>query len=439
MRNLLCLLFVSLVSATSYGASPSEYLKKEGNELLSLYYHLHRNPELSLKEVKTANQLARRMRKLGLKVTEQVGGTGVVGVLENGKGPKLLIRADMDALPVTEETGLSYASQVQTLRGGQKVGVMHACGHDIHMSVLLGTLQYLSENPSLWQGTVIAVLQPAEELGLGAKAMIKSGLFDKFGVPDFGLALHVSAEHPAGSVGYVAGFAMANADTVTIKVKGQGGHGAFPHNTRDPIVLASKIVLGLQTIVTREIAPTDPSVISVGYFHGGTKSNVIPNEVELRATVRSFSDETRQKIMAAIRRTAEGLAASSGFPKSLYPEVILKEGFTPALYNDPALVERVKKGIATQLKDDQILKSEPVMGAEDFGRYGKTKPQFPITMFWLGSVSPKDYQKFKAGKLELPSLHSSRFAPQAQETLFTGVKAMAGAAVELLPPKRESR
>ena len=362
----------------------SSLWSEENLSLMELYKDLHSNPELSYKEEKTSKKLALLLRELGYEVTEGVGGYGVVAHLKNGIGKTILIRADMDALPVEEKTGASYASKVKSINQvGQEVFTMHACGHDIHMTVLMGTANYMAKNKEKWQGDLILVLQPAEEVSGGARNMIKDGLFKKWPRPDYNLALHVSADIQAGKIGYLPGWAMANVDSVDIIIKGIGGHGAYPHKTKDPIVLTAQIINSLQTIISREIGPIEPAVLTVGSVHGGTKHNIIPNEVRLQLTLRSYTDEVRSKTISSIKRLTRGLAISAGIPPDLYPEVILKDEYTPAVFNNPDLVQKLESSFKKSIGSENIFKTSPVMGGEDFGMYGRDEPIIPTAIFWL--------------------------------------------------------
>ena len=343
-----------------------------------------------------------------------------------------MLRADMDGLPVQEKTGASYASKTKTINeDGQEVFTMHACGHDIHMTVLIGAAQYLMQNKSKWSGTLMLILQPAEEVSGGARNMIKDGLFTRFPRPDYNLALHVSAGIEAGKVGYLPGWAMANVDSVDITVKGLGGHGAYPHTTIDPIVLSAQIISQLQTIVSRQTAPTDPAVVTVGSIHGGTKHNIIPNEVKLQLTLRSYTDEVRNSTIASIKQIVKGVAISAGLPKDLFPTVILKDEYTPAVFNNPELVERLKISFEKSLGQNNVIKVSPVMGGEDFGMYGRVEPIIPTALFWLGAVNKNVYEKAKKEDIVLPSLHSDLFLPDAIPTIETGVMAMTRATLDL--------
>jgi hippurate hydrolase len=426
---LYCAIAVNMVGPVKaeVPATLEPWCVEQVDDLEQLYRHFHSHPELSFQEKQTASRLAAELRAAGVDVTTDVGGHGVVGVLRNGTGPTLMLRTDLDALPVAEQTGLVYASQV-TEEGpdGQEVGVMHACGHDLHMTNLIGVARYLAAHKAQWQGTVVFVGQPAEERGAGAKAMLDDGLFQRFPKPDFAVALHVDATLPAGQVSYRDGYSLANVDSVDITVKGKGGHGAFPHATIDPIVEAAQLVLALQTIVSREIKPTEPAVITVGSIHGGTKHNIISNECKLQLTVRSYSDEVREQLHEAIRRKAKAVALGAGAPE---PDVVFSEG-TPSLWNDQGLTERLAPVFQQILGDDRVTIGEPSMGGEDFSRYGKAG--VPILMFRLGSVDAGRLKRYEQLGQQPPSLHSPLYYPDVRDSLLTGVQAMAGAALELL-------
>ena len=401
--------------------------------LVSLYKHLHANPELSFMEVKTAKRLAAELGAAGLQITSSVGGHGLVGVLKNGDGPTLLIRADMDGLPVQEETGLPHASKKQMADDlGNTVYTMHACGHDVHMTSFVGTARLLGKLRDAWSGTLVMIGQPAEERGAGARAMLADGLFKRFPVPDYCIALHVASDQPAGTIGYNSGYVYANVDSVDITVRGQGGHGSQPQASKDPIVLASQIVIALQTIVSREVHPREPAVVTVGSIHGGTKHNIIPNEVKLQLTVRSYTDKVRNLILAAIKRISLGTAQAAGLAKDRLPIVTVKDEFTPSAYNDPGLVKRATDTMAEWLGRGTLIKRQPTMGGEDFGMYGRTKHKIPIFMFALGTVSPDLIKRFRAAGKPLPMVHSSTYAPDIEPSLRTGVTATAAAALDLL-------
>lgn len=407
---------------------------KEVPSLTELYKELHTNPELSMHEEQSAARVAAELRKVGIEVTEKVGGHGVVGVLKNGDGPVILVRTDLDALPVKEQTDLPYSSSKTTKDDlGREVSVMHACGHDMHMACFVGTARTLVQLRDQWRGTLVMIGQPAEERVLGARLMLRAGLFSKFPKPDKALALHCSADMPHGTVGLTEGYALANVDTMEINVKGLGGHGSMPNLCKDPVLLAAQIVVALQTIVSREARPGDPAVVTVGSIHGGTKSNIIPDEVKLQLTLRSYKKETRQHLIDSVKRITLAQAESAGMPKEKMPEIILSDDQTPALYNQPELATAVSKAIAEQLGEANVQKRDPSMGAEDFAEYGLTKEKVPLCMFWLGTQSPETVAEAKARGQTLPSLHSPFFKPVPEPTLQTGVQAMTAAVLALMP------
>ena len=416
----------------SYGQD-IEAIKKEIPSLISDYKYLHQNPELSFLEKNTADYLANKMRSLGYEVTENFGGTGIVAILKNGNGPKILIRTDMDALPIKEETGVAFASKkMQKDIEGIERPVMHACGHDMHMTVWLGTAQYLATHKNEWKGTLMMIGQPAEERGGGSDAMLKAGLYKKFFTPDVALALHVRSNKPAGSISYCPEYAMANVDMAQIKFSGIGGHGAYPHNTIDPIVMSAQFITDLQNIVSREIAPTDPAVITVGTIHGGTKGNIIPADVNLELTIRSYKDEVRNHLIKAIQRKAKAVAESFNVPKDRYPIFELKDTYTPALYNDPELTDKIVSSFKKYFGVEKIKKISPVMGGEDFGRFGKTKERVPVFMYFLGIANPQKYDDAKKNGTKLPSLHSSKVIPDIYPSILTGVSSMVNAVYTVL-------
>ena len=419
--------------ASSLDSSLALSVSKALPELEKLYLHLHQHPELSYQEKATGQRMAKELLALGFEVTDNYGGYGVVGIFKNGDGPTVMIRADIDGLPIIEQTGKPYASVVTTTDADNKsVGIMHGCGHDIHMTSLIGTAEQLVKRKSDWQGTLMMVAQPAEEVGGGAKAMLAQGLFTEFPTPDFVLGLHVSASVPAGKVAIAPGYALANVDSVDITIKGKGGHGAYPHMTIDPVVLAARTVMALQTISSREISPLEPNVITVGSIHGGSKHNIISNEVKLQLTLRSYNPQVREQQIAAIKRMTKGIAMSAGLPDSLMPVVYVHEDETiPSTYNDPELANSVQASIEREIGKTNVVKSEPVMAGEDFGLYGLTPQKRPITIFWLGAVEPKLYEASKVSGESLPSLHSSKFAPDYALTISTGVRAMSRSAMDL--------
>ncbi len=411
-------------------------ISQEYPSLDSLYKHLHTHPELSLQEKETGRRMADELERAGFSVTREIGGNGVVGVLKNGAGPTVLIRTDLDALPIKEQTGLPYASTVQAKNDqGETVDVMHACGHDVHMTVFIGTARALAQAKAHWSGTLVFLGQPAEERGKGARRMIEDGLFQRFPRPDFCVALHSSATLPAGTVGYVEGYALANVDSLDITVRGMGGHGAWPHTTKDPVVLAAQIILALQTIVSRETAPTEPAVVTVGSIHGGTKHNIIPDEVKLQLTLRSYSDDVRNHTIEAVKRITRGLAQAAGLPENRSPIVTVQEEFTPATYNNPELTRRWVGALQGWLGTDKVLAQKPVMGGEDFSEYGRAEPKIPICMLWLGTIDRGVFDEFKRTGKSLPSLHSSEFRPAPQPSIKTGITALSAAVLELAPKK----
>ncbi|WP_144212510.1 M20 metallopeptidase family protein [Shewanella donghaensis] len=428
------LALATIINTNSLYAEELEVsVNKAMPQLEALYTHLHQNPELSYQEKNTSQRMAKELTKLGFEVTDKYGGFGVVGIYKNGAGPTVMIRADIDGLPIIEQTGKPYASTVTTLDAhNNTVGIMHGCGHDIHMTSMIGAAEQLMQHKSEWQGTLMMVAQPAEEMGGGAKAMLKQGLFSEFPTPDSVIGLHVSASIPAGKVGSISGYALANVDSVDITIKGKGGHGAYPHLTIDPVVLAARTVLALQTIPSREVSPLEPNVVTVGSIHGGSKHNIISNEVKLQLTLRSYNPEVREQQIAAIKRITKGIAMSAGLPDELMPVVYVHEDEKiPSTYNNPELAAAVKASIETEIGKDNVVLAPQVMAGEDFGLYGRTDQNVPITLFWLGAVEPAKYQASIASGDSLPSLHSSKFAPDYPLTINTGVRAMTRAAMDL--------
>lgn len=406
-------------------------------ELMEVYRDLHANPELSFEEVQTATKLAKRVRALGFQVTEKVGKTGVVAVMRNGDGPTVLLRADMDGLPVVEQTGLPFASKrTATPASGVTTGVMHACGHDTHMAAWLGAAQQLARRKKEWSGTLVMILQPAEEIGEGALAMLKDGLFTRFPKPDYAIAFHDAAQFPAGMIGYSPGFALANVDSVDIAIPGVGGHGAYPHTAKDPIVLASSIVMKLQTLVSRERSPLDPAVVTVGSFRAGAKHNIIPDEAKLQLTVRSYSDETRKQLLDGIARIAKGEAMAAGMPADKMPTISVQEPYTPATFNDEDFTEQVMAGFRTRFGEERVRQVPSVMGGEDFGQFRRADPDgVKSLIFWVGGVPQAQWDEAQAGGAELPSLHSPFWAPDAEKVIATGAEGLTSAALQLMPRK----
>ena len=420
-------------AVTAQAGDSAAWIESNLDSLAELYLHLHTHPELSYQEKETADRIANEWKSAGYKITRNVGGFGVVAVLKNGKGPTVMLRTDLDALPVTEATGLNYASKVLvTNDDGSRTGVMHACGHDIHMTSLVGVAQYLATHKDLWSGTLMLIGQPAEERGGGARAMLNDGLFDRFSKPDAAIALHVAHDLAAGKVGCRPGYSLANVDSVDITMKGRGGHGAAPETTIDPVLLAAELVVSLQTIVSREISPLEPAVVTVGSIHGGTKHNIIGNECHLQLTVRSYSEDVRQHLLEAIQRKANAVAAGARAPK---PEVTSSEG-TPSLYNDDDLTAQLEQVFRKTIGSDNVQAVEQVMGGEDFSRYGKAG--VPILMYRLGSVSQRRLDQYSNAGETPPSLHSPIYYPDVDLTLRTGIATMSAAALELMPPSVSS-
>jgi hippurate hydrolase len=409
--------------------------------LVSTYQGIHAHPELSHREEHTSALLAAELRKSGYTVTERVGkypdGTqayGVVAILQNGPGPKLLIRTDMDALPIVEETGVSYASHVKSKNAaGQEVGVMHACGHDVHVTTMIGTARVLAATKSKWHGTVMLIGQPSEETIDGAKAMLADHLYERFGTPDLAIALHDTNTRAAGTVSLASGPALAGSTSVDVLIRGIGGHGAEPQVTKDPIVIAGEFIVQLQTVVSRQENPREPSVVTIGDIHGGTKRNIIPYEVKMEITARTFSDRSRQIVVDGIRRTAQGVALSAGVPDNLAPIVtVLDAESTPVMYNDPALAARVKSALVNTLGAANVFDDGPAMASEDFGVFGLEGHKIPTVMFGLGAMDPTKFAEAQAAGKTLPGPHTSLFQPSPEPTLRTGVTAMSSVAIALL-------
>lgn len=420
-------------AATGAAAAIDARIEAAMPALLDLYRDLHAHPELSFQEVGTAAALATRARALGFDVTEQVGRTGVVAVMRNGPGPVLMIRADMDALPLEEKTGLPYASRVRaTTRDGIDSHVMHACGHDSHMAAWIGAAQALVAAKAAWSGTLVMILQPAEEIGLGARAMLDDGLFTRFPRPTHVIAFHDSAELPAGTIGYSPGWALANVDSVDLLVRGQGGHGAYPHTARDPIVIAARIVTSLQTLVSRERNPQDPAVVTVGSFVAGAKHNIIPDEAKLLITVRSYSDETRAALLAGIERIARGEAIAAGVPEDRMPVMTIEKDYTPATFNTPQFSDHVAAVLAGHFGADRVRIVPSVMGGEDFGQYHRADTGIQSLIFWVGGVAPERIAQAQRDGTKLPGLHSPLWAPDPVAVIGTASRALAVAALDIL-------
>jgi amidohydrolase len=425
----------------AFAASP---LLAQDSALVSIYKDLHAHPELSHYEERTSGILADELRKAGYTVTDHIGvypdgshAYGIVGILKNGPGPTLAIRADMDALPIIEETGVAYASHVMTTtksgqNAGQSTGVMHACGHDVHTTVLIGTARALVAAKSQWHGTLMLIGQPSEETIDGAKAMIADHLYERFGTPDMVIGLHDTNLHPAGSVALTSGQAMAGSTSIDVTIRGIGGHGSRPDLGRDPVTLAALYITQIQTIVSREEDPRDPSVVTVGDIHGGTKRNIIPDEVKIEITARAFSDKARQTIIDGLRQMATGIGISAGLPADKMPTVtVLDNQSTSSLYNDPAMSARVKATLQQALGAANVQDEPPVMGSEDVGIFGLDR-KIPVVYFWLGAMYPDRFAAAQAAGKELPGVHTSKFEPDPEPTVATGVKSMTAVALSLL-------
>jgi amidohydrolase len=410
--------------------------------LLAIYKDIHSHPELSTREEKTSALVAKELRAAGCEVTENFGKYdnpnlkcyGVIGMMKNGAGPTVLVRTDMDALPVEEDTGLPYASKVTTKNDdGREVHVMHACGHDAHMSAFIGTARALQRLKDRWSGTIMFVGQPAEEAVGGARAMLKAGLYNRFGKPDFALGFHDKADLQTGHLAVTPGYTYANVDSVDVTVRGIGGHGAYPHKTKDPIVLAAEMITAWQTIASRENNPLDPIVVTVGSIHGGTKHNIIPDEVKMQLTVRTYKSDVRDRVLKAIDEIAKGIASAGGVPADRVPLVnVLKDQFTPATYNNPDLTKRLVAVWKNALGADNVEIVDPTMGGEDFSEYSLPDHSIPAVDFHIGAVDPEKIAQFKKEGKELPTLHSSKFAPVPEPTIRIGVIGMTSAVLELM-------
>jgi hippurate hydrolase len=404
---------------------------------MNIYTDLHQHPELSLMEVNTARKMADNLHNLGFETTTGFGGNGVVGILRNGKGKTIMLRTDMDALPVKEMTGLPFSSNVimKDINGNENP-VMHACGHDMHMTVFLGTLSVLASLKDLWKGTLIAVAQPAEEGMSGAALMLGEGLYKKFPLPDFAFCYHVSAELPAGTIGYLPGPIFAGVRSAEITVYGKGGHGAMPHRTIDPVVIASRIILDIQTIVSREINPVKPAVVTVGSIHGGTRANVIPDEVKMLLTIRFFEEEVFQTIKESLINICKGAAISAGLSGDRMPLVTFSNDADKPVVNNYDLVMTGVKSMKSILGDSNIILVDPATVAEDFGKYGQSEEHVPIALFWLGGVNREKYNEYESKGTPLPPLHSSTFAPDFEPAFKAGVSAMSRSIIDIMGKKQ---
>ena len=434
MRHLLYALPLILAATPAHSDTLSDAVAADMPELMELYRHLHANPELSFQEDDTAAHLAAIAEELGFDVTTGVGGHGVVAVMENGPGPVLLMRADMDGLPVEEQTGLPFASSAVAITDeGIESHVMHACGHDTHMTAWVGAARRLTAMRDQWSGTLVAILQPAEERGAGARMMLEDGLYERFPKPDYAITFHDSASAPAGTIGVVPGYAMANVDSVDIHVHGVGGHGAYPHTTRDPIVLGSRIVGALQTLVSREVDPQQPAVVTVGSFRAGSKHNIISDEAQLLLTVRSYTDEVREQLLSGIERIARAEGMVAGLPEESLPVVTRRNEYTPAVYNTPELSGALMALWRGRFGEDRVLEGQPVMGGEDFSRYYRAdRENIQSVLFWVGGVPLDRWDAAQRGEIQLPSLHSPFWAPDAEAVISTATEALVVAALDIL-------
>jgi amidohydrolase len=441
--TILLLLAFSLAPELRAENSPKQIADQELPSLLAIYKDVHAHPELSTQEKQTSELVAKELKAAGCEVTDHIGkydqpgltGYGVVGVMKNGEGPVVLVRTDMDALPVEEETGLPYASKVTAKNNaGEEVHVMHACGHDEHIATFIGVARALAKLKDQWHGTILFVGQPAEEAFGGARALLKDGLYTRFPKPDYALGFHDNAQMEIGDIGVTSGYTYANVDSVDVTVPGVGGHGAYPHKTKDPIVLSAEIINMWQTIASRENNPIDPIVITVGSIHGGTKHNIIPNEVKMQLTVRTYKADVRERVLAAIERIAQGCAIAAGWPQDKMPQVhVLKNEFVPATYNNPDLTKRLVAVWKKSLGENKVEIVDPTMGGEDFSEYSLPDHSIPAVDFHVGAVAPdKIAASKKAGAPPLPSLHSSKFAPVPEPTIRTGVVAMTSAVLDLM-------
>jgi hippurate hydrolase len=433
-RRMLALLAASITAAPVSAATLDEAIRADLPLLMNVYRDMHANPELSMQEVRTPAKMATEMRKLGFEVTEHVGKSGLIAVLRNGPGPVLMLRADMDALPVKEQTGLAFASKaIGKLPDGSPTPVMHACGHDTHIAAWLGTARRLAALKDQWSGTLVMNLQSGEETGEGARAMLGDGLYTRFPKPNYVLAFHDSAILPAGVIGLTPGYTTASVDNVDITVRGVGGHGASPQSTKDPIVLASRIVVALQTLVSREKNPLDPAVLTVGSFQGGNKHNVIPDEAKLQLTVRTYKPEVRKLLLDGIARVARGEAISAGVPDDRMPLVTIREDqHTPATLNSEKFANRTLELFSRHFGADRTTVLQPFMVGEDVGRYWLNDPSVEGTLFWIGGVPKAKWDAAGGDTTKLPSLHSPFWAPDAETVITTATEAMTVAAVDVL-------
>jgi len=436
MRKPSCLLLATtlFLAPAVYSSELSESIQQDyDSHLGALWDHFHQNPELSTLEFRTAERMASELREAGFEVTEQVGGTGVVAMLRNGNGPMVMMRADMDGLPVEERSGLANASAVTMVDPltGTTVPVMHACGHDVHITSLVGTARQMAARKDEWGGTLMLIVQPAEERGMGAQSMHGDGLWERFGQPDYALALHVSSENVAGKIN-VTESPYAGVDTVDIIIHGVGAHGASPHRGKDPIVLGSQIVLALQTLVARELAPRSPGVVTVGSFHSGTKHNIISDRAVLQLTVRNTSLETRDLLLNGIKRIAENMGRAAGLPEDKLPEVIISPGTAPPTINTAQLARRLRIAWSEEIGDSRVIE-EPTktMVAEDFPFF-TMDPEIPSVYWGVGGTPAEDFDREAAGGAPVPSHHSPLFKIAPEPSVTAGVESTVVALLELM-------
>ena len=434
---------MSILPAAAQNTAVQKIAETELPSLLAMYKDIHTHPELSGHEERTAALVGKELRAAGCEVTENFGKYkdhpnlkcfGVVGVMKNGNGPIVLVRTDLDALPVHEETGVPYASKVTTKNdAGDEVSVMHACGHDVHMAAFIGVARALQQMKDQWSGTILFIGQPAEEAIGGARAMLDAGLYNRFGKPNFALGFHDNAQIQTGHIGVTEGYTYANVDSVDVTVRGNGGHGAYPHKTKDPVLLAAEMINAWQTIVSRENNPLDPIVITVGSIHGGTKHNIIPDEVKMQLTVRTYKSDVRERVLAAIDRVAKGIATAAGISPERAPIVtVLRDQFTPATYNNPDLTKRLVAVWKKTIGDENVELVDPTMGGEDFSEFSLADHSIPAVDFHIGAVDPIKIAESKKTGAPLPSLHSSKFAPIPEPTIKLGIVSMTGAVLDLM-------
>ena len=439
MKKLALLIASSAILASSptYAETIGGRVQADMPGLMEIYRDLHANPELSFQEVRSAAIMAKAARDVGFEVTEKVGKTGVVAVLRNGPGPVVLVRADMDGLPVIEQTGLPFASKLRgTSTAGVESGIMHACGHDTHMTAWIEVARLMAARKQEWSGTLVMIAQPAEELGFGARAMLEDGLYTRFPKPAYTLAFHDTAELPSGVIGATPGYALANVDSVDINFKGIGGHGSQPHKTKDPIVLAAAFVTRVQTLVSRENDPQDPAVVTVGAFHAGAKHNIISDKAELQLTVRSYSDETRARLLVGIRRMAAGEAMVAGLPAELMPEIKVRDPYTRSTYNSPEFTQQMLAKLRGHFGETRVQTMQPSMGGEDFGEFGRAdRVGIKSLIFWVGGSSADAIAKAKLEGSSVPGIHSPFFAPEAAKVIATAAEALTFSAMSLMPKR----